>query len=196
VWLGFLLDGGTAGNGIGGTQYLAQVHLYDGLNLSQLAQRDNNKDGETLAIGRGAANFVWNFERTCAHSPCGSNTNTVNALSTLAMDAQTHWVVLRLDFASSGTVLGAGGGTQITFWLDPTPGATDPDPSTALTLTGNSQTNQKTVAMPALHFNWVEFGGQQATFALDEMRIAGSFADLSAGATTLGCDLIFSNGFE
>jgi len=49
--------------------------------------------------------------------------------------------------------------------------------------------------MPALHFNWIEFGGQQATFAMDEMRVADTFADLSAGAT--GCsDVIFADGFE
>ena len=133
--------------------------------------RDNNKDGETFAIGRGAGNYAWS---TCAHSPCGGNTNSVNALSTLAMDGQTHWVVLKFVFASASSALGASGGTQITFWLDPMPGTTDPDPSSALTLTGNSQTNQKTVAMPALHFVWIEFGGQQATFALDEMRLADS----------------------
>jgi len=196
VWLGFLLNGGSAGNGISGVQYLAQVHLYDGLDLTKLSQRDNNKDGETIAIGRGAGNFVWNFERTCAHSPCGNNTNSVNALSTLAMDSQTHWVVLKFDFVNTSSALGASGGTRITFWLDPAPGLLDPDPATALTLTGNSQTNQKTIAMPALHFNWIEFGGQQATFAMDEMRVADTFADLSAGASSFGCDEIFYDGFE
>jgi len=196
VWLGFLLNGGSAGNGLPGATYEAQVHLYDGMDQTKLSQRDNNKDGEVIAIGRGAGNFQWNFERTCAHSPCGGNTNSVNALSTLAMDNQTHWVVLKFDFVSASTAFGASGGTHITFWLDPMPGALDPDPATALTLTGNSQTNKQTIAMPALHFNWIEFGGQQATFAMDEIRAADSFADLSAGASTFGCDEIFYDDFE
>jgi hypothetical protein len=196
VWLGFLINGGTAGNGLPGATYEAQVHLYDGMDQTKLSQRDNNKDGEVMAIGRGAGNFQWNFERTCAHSPCGGNTNSVNALSTLAMDSQTHWVVLKFDFANTSSAFGVSGGTRITFWLDPTPGAIDPDPATALTLSGNSQTNKQTIAMPALHFNWIEFGGQQATFALDEMRVADTFADLSAGESAFGCDEIFFDGFE
>ena len=84
---------------------------------------------------------------------------------------------------------------MITFWLDPAPGMIDPDPATALTLTGNGQTNKKTVTVPAVHFNWIEFGGQQATFAMDEMRVADTFADLSNGASSL-CDEIFYDGFE
>lgn len=192
IWFGFLLNGGSAGNGMGGVQYLAQVHLYDGLDQTALAQDDNNKAGEVLAIGRGNTNYQWNFERTCSHSPCGGQTSSLDFLSTLAMDSQTHWVVLKLDFASAST----SNGTAITFWLDPTPGALDPDPSTALHLTGNGQNNQTTVTMPALHFNWAEFGGQQATFAMDEMRVTDSFADLSAGASALGCDEIFYDGFE
>jgi hypothetical protein len=196
VWLGFLLNGGSAGNGLPGATYEAQVHLYDGMDQTKLSQRDNNKDGEVIAIGRGAGNFQWNFERTCAHSPCGGNTSSVNALSALAMDSQTHWVVLKFDFASTSTAFGGSGGTRITFWLDPAPGATNPDSATALTLSGNSQTNQQTIAMPALHFNWIEFGGQQASFAMDEMRLADSFADLSAGASAQGCDRIFYDGFE
>ena len=196
IWLGFLLHGGTAGNGLPGATYEAQVHLYDGMDQTQLSQRDNNKDGEVMAIGRGAGNFQWNFERTCAHSPCGGNTNSVNALSTLSMDSQTHWVVLKFDFVSTSTAFGAAGGTSITFWLDPTPGAIQPSPATALTLSGNSQSNKQTIAMPALHFNWIEFGGQQATFAMDEMRVADSFADLSGGASNFGCDEIFYDGFQ
>ena len=70
-----------------------------------------------------------------------------------------------------------------------------PEPP-ALSLTGNGQSNQKTVTMPAVHFNWIEFGGQTATFAMDEMRVADSFADLSAGASGTGCDEIFADGFE
>lgn len=192
AWLGFLLNGGSAGNGISGIQYLAQVHLYDGMDQTKLAQRDNNKDGEVMAIGRGAGNFQWNFERTCGHSPCGSTGSSLDFLSTLAMDGQTHWVVLKFAFTSASTT----NGTSITFWLDPVPGAIDPDPMTALTLSGNGQNNKKTVTVPALHFNWIEFGGQQATFAMDEMRVADTFADLSAGASTLGCDEIFYDGFE
>ena len=196
LWLGFLLNGGSAGNGLPGATYEAQVHLYDGMDLTKLSQRDNNKDGEVMAIGRGAGNFQWNFERTCAHSPCGGNTNSVNALSTLAMDSQTHWVVLKFDFTNTSSAFGANGGTKITFWLDPAPGAVDPVASAALTLSGNSQTNVKTIAMPALHFNWIEFGGQQATFAMDEMRVADTFADLSNGASSFGCDEIFYDGFQ
>jgi hypothetical protein len=192
VWLGFLLNGGSAGNGISGVQYLAQVHLYDGLDQTKLSQRDNNKDGEVRAIGRGAGNFQWNFERTCGHSPCGGNTSSLDFLSTLAMDNQTHWVVIKFDFTSASTT----NGTSITLWLGPTPGAIDPDPSTALTLSGNGQNNKKTVTVPALHFNWIEFGGQQATFAMDEMRVADTFSDLSNGASSLGCDEIFYDGFE
>jgi hypothetical protein len=64
-------------------------------------------------------------------------------------------------------------------------------------LSGNGQTHVKTVNLPALHFNWVEFGGQTRRFSLDEVRVADSFADLSAGATAgAGCDPIFANGFE
>lgn len=192
VWLGFLLNGGSAGNGISGIQYLAQVHLYDGLDQTKLSQRDNNKDGEVMAIGRGAGNYQWNFERTCGHSPCGNNTSSQDFLSTLAMDNQTHWVVLKFDFNTTST----NNGTAITFWLDPPPGAVDPDPSIALTLTGNGQNNKKTVTVPAVHFNWIEFGGQQATFAMDEMRVADTFADLSNGASSFGCDEIFYDGFQ
>jgi len=192
VWLGFLLNGGSAGNGVSGAQYLAQVHLYDGMNQSNLSADDNNKDGEVLAIGRGAGNYQWNFERTCSHSPCGSTNSSLDFLSTLAMDNQTHWVVLKFDFISTSTT----NGTAITFWLDPTPGAITPSAATALSLTGNGQSNQKTVTVPAVHFNWVEFGGQTSTFAMDEMRVADSFADLSAGASALGCDEIFADDFE
>jgi len=100
--------------------------------------------------------------------------------------------VLKFDFTSTSTT----NGTSITFWLDPVPGAIDPDPSTALTLTGGGQTNKKTVTVPAVHFNWIEFGGQTASFALDEMRVADTFADLSAGASAFPCDGIFADGFE
>jgi hypothetical protein len=55
------------------------VHLYDGLNQNNLNADDNNKDGEVLAIGRGNGNFAWNFERTCAHSPCGGTTNSLGS---------------------------------------------------------------------------------------------------------------------
>jgi hypothetical protein len=190
IWLGFLLNGGTAGTGLSGVQYLAQVHLYDGMNQANLSADDNNKDGESLAIGRGAGNYQWNFERTCGHSPCGAGgTSSLDYLSTVSMDNQTHWVVLKFDFTNTTT-------TAITFWLDPVPGAIDPSPSTALSLTGNGQTNQKTVTMPALHFNWIEFGGQTSTFAMDEMRVADTFPDLSAGASGVGCDEIFADGFE
>jgi hypothetical protein len=190
IWLGFLLNGGSAGNGISGVQYLAQVHLYDGMNQANLSADDNNKDGETIAIGRGAGNYQWNFERTCGHSPCGSGgTSSLDYLSTLSMDNQTHWVVLKFDFTNTTS-------TSITFWLDPVAGAIDPDPSTALSLTGNGQTNQKTVTTPALHFNWIEFGGQTSTFWMDEMRVADTFADLSAGSTGIGCDEIFYDGFQ
>jgi hypothetical protein len=192
VWLGFLLNGGSAGNGSGGLQYLAQVHLYDGMDQTQLGQDDNNKSGEVLAIGRGNGNYQWNFERTCAHSPCGSTTSSIGFLSPLAMDNQTHWAVLKFDFTSTST----SNGTAITFWLDPAPGAVAPDPLTALSLSGNGQTNKKTVTMPALHFNWIEFGGQSSTFALDELRVADTFADLSAGTSSAGCDEIFYDGFE
>lgn len=192
VWLSFLLNGGSAGNGISGVQYLAQVHLYDGMDQTKLSQRDNNKDGEVMAIGRGAGNFQWNFERTCSHSPCGNTGSSLDFLSTLAMDNQTHWVVFKFDFTTTSTT----NGTSITFWLDPTPGAVDPLATTALTLSGNGQNNKKTVTVPALHFNWIEFGGQQATFAMDEMRVADSFTDLSNGASNLGCDEIFYDGFE
>jgi len=193
IWLGFLLNGGTAGNGSGGQQYLAQVHLYDGMDQTQLSKDDSNKDGEVMAIGRGASNYQWNFERTCGHSPppCGTG-SSLDFLSTLAMDNQTHWVVLRFDFTSSDP----NNGTSITFWLDPTAGPIDPASATALSLTGNGQTKQKTVTVPALYFNWIEFGGQTATFAMDEMRVADTFADLSAGASGVGCDTIFEDGFQ
>jgi len=90
VWFGFLLNGGTAGNGVSGVQYLAQVHLYDGMNQNNLSADDNNKDGEVMAIGRGAGNYQWNFERTCGHSPCGSTNSSLDFLSTVSMDNQTH----------------------------------------------------------------------------------------------------------
>jgi hypothetical protein len=192
IWLGFLLNGGTAGSGSGGLQYLAQVHLYDGMNQGNLSADDNNKDGEVLAIGRGNGNYQWNFERTCAHSPCGSTTSSIGFLSTVSMDNQTHWAVLKFDFTSTSTT----NGTSITFWLDPVPGAIDPTPSSALALSGGGQTNKTTVTMPALHFNWIEFGGQSSTFTMDEMRVADTFADLSAGVTTIDCDTIFMDGFE
>jgi hypothetical protein len=192
IWLGFLLNGGNAGNGLSGVQYLAQVHLYDGMNQSNLSADDNNKDGEVMAIGRGAGNYQWNFERTCGHSPCGGTNSSLDFLSTVSMDNQTHWVVFKFDFTSTSTT----NGTAITFWLDPTAGAIDPGPSTALSLTGNGQSNKKTVTVPALHFNWIEFGGQTSTFAMDEMRVADTFADLSAGASGVGCDTIFEDGFQ
>lgn len=191
VWLGFLFNGGTAGNGNGGLQYLAQVHLYDGMDQSQLSADDNNKDGEVLAIGRGNSNYVWNFERTCAHSPC-KTTSSIGFVSGVAMDSATHWAVLRFDFITASNV----SGTAITFWLDPVPGTIDPLPATALVLSGGGQTNKTTVTMPALHFNWVEFGGQSSTFAMDEMRIADTFADLSAGVSSAACDVIFQDGFD
>lgn len=185
LWLGFLMNGGTAGNGIAGVQYLAQVHLYDGLDLTALASDDNNKSGEVMAIGRGNGNTQWNVERTCSHSPCGAITSSIGYVSTVNMDTATHWVVLKLAFTSAST-------TQMTFWLDPTPGNVAPDPATALALGG-----AHTVDMPALHFNWVEFGGQTSTFALDELRLADSFADLSAGANGPPCGaVLFADGYE
>lgn len=184
VWLGYLFNGGSAGNGIAGVQYLAQVHLYDGLNTGNLAADDNNKDGEVLAVGRGNGNTQWNFERTCAHSPCGAITSSLGFVSTVNMDMQTHWVVLRFDFTSATT-------TAITLWLDPAPGMNAPDPATALALSGHTTNN-----VPALHFNWVEFGGQTATFSLDELRLATSYADLSTSAAPSSCGALFADGFE
>jgi hypothetical protein len=195
LWLGFLLNGGTAGNGLPGSQYEAQMHLYDGMDQSNMTANDNNKDAEVIAIGRGAGNYVWNFERTCNHSPCGGNNNSVNALSTVTMNGQTHWVVLKFDFISTSSAFGPNGGTSITFWLDPTPGAISPDPATALTLTGNSQSNVQTIAMPALQFNWIEFGGEQAVFGMDEIRVADTFADLSSCPGCVVNDEIFYDGF-
>jgi hypothetical protein len=190
VWLGFLLNGGTAGNGLGGVQYLAQIHLYDGLNINALNLDDNNKDGEVLAIGRGNLNVNWNYERTCAHSPCGGVSSSQGYVSSVQMDAQTHWAVMRFDFTSATN-------TAITFWLDPTPGSTVPLTSTALNLSFNGQSG-RTINVPALHFNWIEFGGQTQTFALDELRVADNFVDLSLLAPTkLTCgDVLLTNGFE
>jgi hypothetical protein len=189
VWLGFLLNGGTAGNGIGAVQNLAQVHLYDGLNLNMLSADDNNKDGEVMAIGRGNLNVNWNYERTCAHSPCGGISSSQGYVSAVQMDSATHWAVLRFDFISSAI-------TTITFWLDPTPGQTAPTASSALTLTWNGSSG-KSANVPALHFNWIEFGGQTKRFALDELRVSDSFSDLSFGSAGGSCnDNLFLDGFE
>ena len=200
IWFAYLIDGGTAGTGVGNLSDLAQVHLFDDMNLSQLSTDDANKGGEVLATGRGAGNPGWFFERSCAHSPCGSQMSSLNVTTydpgtgmPIPFQGRTYWAVFRFDFNTAST----SNGTAMTFWLDPVPGTTPPDTSTAIDLSGNGQTHVKTVNLPALHFNWVEFGGQTRHFALDEVRVADTFADLSAGATTgAGCDLIFANSFD
>ena len=174
VWLGLVFNGGTAGNGLGGTQYLDQIHLYNGATTTaaMLGQGDNNKDGEALAIGRGNLNTTWNYERTCAHDRCpGGATGSTGYLSTVTFDSATHWLVLRFDFVSSAT-------TQVTTWLDPAPGPNAPGNAGALLMGGLA-----VVPVAGLHFNWVELGGQTSTFAFDELRLAGTFAELSFGGT-------------
>src|SRR5206468_12301447 len=94
VWLAFAMNGGTAGNGVAGVAWLAQMHLYHGVNVNNLAAGDQNKDGEVLAIGRGNGNTAWNYERTCAHDLCPSGSNTsAGYVSTTQLDGNTHWVV-------------------------------------------------------------------------------------------------------
>jgi hypothetical protein len=170
VWLGVVFHGGTAGNGIAGVQYLDQVHLYNGATTSPsaLSQGDNNKDGEALAIGRGNGNTAWNYERTCAHDACPNGSMSSSGyVSTVTMDSLTHWVVMRFVFVSSAT-------TQITMWLDPAPGSSDPSDVSALSLGG-----QQLVSVTALHFSWIELGGQTSRFSFDEIRLATTFIELS-----------------
>ena len=174
VWLGVAFNGGTAGNGLPGTQYLDQVHLYNGPTTSgtALLLGDNNKDGEALAIGRGNTNTTWNFERTCGHDLCPNGaTSATNYVSTVAMDNTTRWLVMRFAFLSTAT-------TQITTWLDPAPGAVDPSNASAVLMNGTA-----VVSVTGVHFNWIELGGQTATFAFDEVRLATTFADLSTNGT-------------
>jgi hypothetical protein len=171
VWLAVVFHGGTAGNGLAGTQYLDQVHLYAGPDLSgtALGTGDNNKNDEVLAIGRGAGNYRWNFERTCGHDNCpGGSTSSTSYVSTVAMDSSSHWLVLRFAFTSAAT-------TNITTWLDPSPGAIDPTDASALVMG-----TQQVVPVAGVHFNAVEVGGQTARFAFDEIRLATSFAEVSA----------------
>jgi len=174
VWLGVVFNGGTAGSGIAGSQYLDQVHLYDGATTTgaALAQGDNNKDGEALAIGRGNGNTVWNYERTCAHDDCPNlSTSSTSYLSTVTLDSATHWLVMRFDFVSAAT-------TQITTWLDPAPGTTTPTNASALTIAG-----LQVVSVTGLHFNWIEMGGQTSQFSFDEVRLATTFGELSYDGT-------------
>jgi FlgD Ig-like domain len=174
VWFGAAVNGGTAGNGVAGVQYLAQFHFYDGPTTTPgaLALGDNNKDGEAIAIGRGNGNTVWNYERTCAHDVCpnGSSSST-GYLSSVPFDHTTRWLVMRFDFASATA-------TNVTTWLDPAPGSTAPANATALTMGG-----QQVVPVTGLHFNWVEMGGQTSQFSFDEVRFATTFAELSFDAT-------------
>ncbi len=174
VWFGALVNGGTAGNGLGGVQYLAQFHFYNGATTTPtaLALADNNKDGEAIAIGRGNLNTTWNYERTCAHDQCPSHTTSSSGyLSSAAFDSGTHWLVMRFDFASAAS-------TSITTWLDPAPGAGIPADAAALTIA-----NTKVVAVDGLHFNWIEMGGQTSRFAFDEIRFATAFSELAANGT-------------
>lgn len=174
VWFGAAVNGGTAGNGVAGLQYLAQFHFYDGptTTASALAQGDNNKDGEAIAIGRGNGNTVWNYERTCAHDVCpNGSTSSAGYLSTVAFGNTTRWLVMRFDFVSATT-------TNVTTWLDPAPGTSAPTSGSALTISG-----QQVVSITGLHFNWVEMGGQTSKFTFDEVRFATSFAELSSNAT-------------
>ncbi len=174
VWFGAAVNGGTAGNGIAGLQYLAQFHFYDGPTLTPgaLALGDNNKDGETIAIGRGNGNTVWNYERTCAHDVCpNGSTSSSGYLSTVTFGNTTRWLVMRFDFVSATT-------TNITTWLDPAPGRSTPTSATAMTVAG-----QQVVPVTGLHFNCVEMGGQTSQFSFDEVRFATTFAELSGNAT-------------
>lgn len=174
VWFGAAINGGTAGNGVAGVQYLAQFHFYDGATTtaSALGLGDNNKDGEAIAIGRGNGNTVWNYERTCAHDVCPNNsTSSSGYLSTVSFGNTTRWLVMRFDFVSAAT-------TNVTTWLDPTPGAVAPTSGSALTMSG-----QQVVPITGLHFNWVEMGGQTSQFTFDEVRFATTFAELSSNAT-------------
>jgi MYXO-CTERM domain-containing protein len=182
AWVGFLVNGGTAGNGISGNQYLAQMHLYHGDPTGSLSLGDQNKDGEVMAIGRGAGNTQWNFERTCAHDVCGAVTSSTSYVSQTDMDANTHWLVIRFAFTSSTS-------TAVTMWLDPTPGATDPsDPSALALAVSGSSTYNATNSVPAVHFDWIELGGETATFSFDEVRVAETFAALSAGGSNVDCN--------
>jgi len=174
VWFGAAVNGGTAGNGVAGLQYLAQFHFYAGATTTPgaLALGDNNKDGEAIAIGRGNGNTVWNYERTCAHDVCpNGSTSSSGYLSTVTFGNTTRWLVMRFDFTSP-TI------TNVTTWLDPAPGALPPTTASALTIAG-----QQVVPITGLHFNWVEMGGQTSQFTFDEVRFATSFAELSLNGT-------------
>ena len=176
VWLSFLINGGTAGNGQPGVANLAQLHLYLGVDTSRLADGDQNKDGEVLALGRGNLNTAWNYERTCAHDRCPSGeVKSKSYVSALPFDDRTHWVVMRMVFANQAT-------SAVTLWLDPAPGRDTPPEATALILAG-----QTTNTIDGLHFNAIEFGGQTASFAFDEIRLGTSFRDLSARARQAAC---------
>ena len=176
VWLAFAMNGGTAGNGKGGVDYLAQMHLYHGVNANNLAAGDNNKDGEVLAIGRGNLNTTWNYERTCAHDVCPSGNGASSGyVSAAPFDGNTHWVVIRFDFATAKL-------TNVTMWLDPAPGAQPPADNQALSL-GGKQVN----AVDGLHFDWIELGGETATFGFDEIRVATSYNEVSSGASNVPC---------
>jgi hypothetical protein len=174
VWFGVVVNGGTAGNGLAGTQYLAQLHFYDGATTTgpALALGDNNKDGEAIAIGRGNANTAWNFERTCAHDNCpGGSGSPTSYVSTVTFGSTTHWLVMRFDFASAAI-------TNITTWLDPAAGNVIPSDISALTISA-----RQVVPVAGLHFNWVELGGQTSQFSFDEVRFATTFGELSSNTT-------------
>jgi MYXO-CTERM domain-containing protein len=178
VWFGVVMNADKAGNSKGDDHFLDQVHLYNWADTSSTAmmQGDQNKQGEAMAIGRAANNYQWNFERTCAHDPCpGGATSSSDYVSTLAVNNQPHWLVMRFDFVSSAT-------TNVTMWIDPTPGASAPADTVALPLNGNT-----TSAVAGLHFNWIELGGQTSNFYFDEVRLATTFADLSVGAANVDC---------
>lgn len=163
VWIGLLANGSAAmGNQDG---YDTQTHLFLGVNKNQFNQGDFNKDGESLAIGRGNQNHQWNVETTCSHTVCGPGQTGGFLGQTLFGDGKTHWAVLRFKFTANGT--------DTTMWIDPTPGANDPADASA---------QVGPVNLAAFHFNWIELGGApDAQAGFDEYVIATTFADLSTG---------------
>jgi len=170
VWVGMLVTGGSGTSG-DETQY----HFYDGArtDASSLALGDMNKDGEVVAMLRGGGVADWGFERTCSHSTCSGP--TAGGFWSTTPFGGTHWSVTRYVFGASTT--------DITMWIDPAPGTTPPDDASAVLLTPfGGGTAVRTTSVPPMFFDTIapnasgDFG-----YAVDEIRIGTTFADLSGG---------------
>lgn len=151
IWIGFLTSNTTSD----------MASAYAGLSLFNTS--------EQFFVGVPTGTDAYGFQNTSISGPDGAAQTAPPGLATPS--AQTHFLVTHFSFTASGT-------TEVTLYVDPTPGLTDPLPAPLL----------DKVYTTSFQFNELRFqsgsdaGGAAHPYNFDELRMGSTYGDVAPAA--------------